>query len=596
MAMTLLNNSAANLTLGQLNRNITKVGKQLAKVSSGQKIVYAGDDSASFGISETMRAKIRALEQDIQNVQNGSSMLKVALGGIDNIVEELRSLRELAINSANDSNSDEDRQILQNDFDKKRDTIDDIASWTNYNTKTLLDGTYSRSHYKETVTVEYGEPETRTIEAGTKIVRVVLEDGRTVMETQTVNAVEGIASRFDPINASVTFADGSMAVPTKTTTLYSSRPKDMKKGYTSGYIQPNYNFNKMYSTHSAPPMAVKIDFTGMKSSNGYIFQNGVATGSRISELHDQGFSILCGDCSQYVNIKFSTETTETTCTFSGSGDNPVTASLGRDIEYVIGIQGLTEGTTSHKDFVNFMTDSLYNCMDRRRNPYDLSSSSNDRTNGRLTDNKDNFAIAQAHNLQLARDDKGNCYFTKVHNNSLAILDEGVVSNKSVPVTYPPITEDREVPYTIDIQVIPVYELSKYDWMEGKPLWIQHGTKANQHTNVFINDMHCEALDITCTDITTKEKATASLDWIDNAISYALDEATNVGAYLQRFEYTEANVTTEAENTQAADSTFRDADMAKEMTEYTKYNVLSQAAQSMLAQANQNMSGVLSLLQ
>ena len=62
------------------------------------------------------------------------------------------------------------------------------------------------------------------------------------------------------------------------------------------------------------------------------------------------------------------------------------------------------------------------------------------------------------------------------------------------------------------------------------------------------------------------------------------------------EYTEANVTSESENVQAAESTMRDADMAKEMTEYTKNNVLSQAAQSMLAQANQNLSGVLSLLQ
>ena len=70
----------------------------------------------------------------------------------------------------------------------------------------------------------------------------------------------------------------------------------------------------------------------------------------------------------------------------------------------------------------------------------------------------------------------------------------------------------------------------------------------------------------------------------------------MGAYLQRLEYTEANVTTQDENVQSAESTIRDADMAKEMTEYTKQNVLSQAAQSMLAQANQNMSSVLGLLQ
>ena len=84
--------------------------------------------------------------------------------------------------------------------------------------------------------------------------------------------------------------------------------------------------------------------------------------------------------------------------------------------------------------------------------------------------------------------------------------------------------------------------------------------------------------------------------IDAAIDYALNESTNLGAYLQRLEHTEANVTIQEENTQGAESTIRDADMAKEMTNYTKNNVLTQAAQSMLAQANQSASGVLSLLQ
>ena len=144
MAMTLLNNTAAMMTLGELNKNITKVGKSLAKVSTGQRITGASEDSASFAISEKMREQIRSLEQDIQNVQNGSAMLKTAHGGIQNIVDELRSLKELAINAANDSNTDEDRAIIQRDFDKKRDTIDDIATWTNYNTKPLLDGTFSR--------------------------------------------------------------------------------------------------------------------------------------------------------------------------------------------------------------------------------------------------------------------------------------------------------------------------------------------------------------------------------------------------------------------------------------------------------------------
>ena len=104
------------------------------------------------------------------------------------------------------------------------------------------------------------------------------------------------------------------------------------------------------------------------------------------------------------------------------------------------------------------------------------------------------------------------------------------------------------------------------------------------------------MEIDQVDVQTRMSASGSIDIIDSAIEYALNEATYLGAYLQRLDYTESNLTIQDENIQGAESTIRDADMAKEMTEYTKQNVLTQAAQSMLAQANQNMSGVLSLLQ
>ena len=84
--------------------------------------------------------------------------------------------------------------------------------------------------------------------------------------------------------------------------------------------------------------------------------------------------------------------------------------------------------------------------------------------------------------------------------------------------------------------------------------------------------------------------------LDRAIQYLTDANTLVGAQTSRLEMTHDNIITQQESTTASESTIRDADMAKEMTEYTKTNVLTQAAQSMLAQANQNSSSVLSLLQ
>ena len=132
--------------------------------------------------------------------------------------------------------------------------------------------------------------------------------------------------------------------------------------------------------------------------------------------------------------------------------------------------------------------------------------------------------------------------------------------------------------------------------DSTPLKIHHGTEANQAINFYINDMHTKSLGIDGAKVTTRQNATSAISQIDSAINYALNEAIHCGAGLQRLEYTNANVTTMNENIQAAESKMRDTDMAKTFTAYTKHNVLTQAAQSMLAQANQSSSAVLNLLQ
>lgn len=131
--------------------------------------------------------------------------------------------------------------------------------------------------------------------------------------------------------------------------------------------------------------------------------------------------------------------------------------------------------------------------------------------------------------------------------------------------------------------------------------LQIGTKANMTINVGLTDMRSQALGLKGSDGSTlnignRENANAAINVLDNALAKVLDQATTIGSVQSRLEYTSSNLTTSAENVTASESTIRDADMAKEMTEYTKNNVLLQAAQSMLSQANQNSSAVLSLLQ
>lgn len=130
--------------------------------------------------------------------------------------------------------------------------------------------------------------------------------------------------------------------------------------------------------------------------------------------------------------------------------------------------------------------------------------------------------------------------------------------------------------------------------------LQVGTKANQSIKVGLTDMRSQALGLKGSDgtklnISTQVKANAAINVLDNAVQKALDQQTTIGSVESRLDYTSSNLTTASQNVQSSESTIRDADMAKEMTEYTKNNVLLQAAQSMLSQANQNSSSVLSLL-
>ena len=112
------------MSLGELNKNISKLGEALAKVSSGMKINSAKDDSSAYSISEKMRVRIRALDQAVQNVQNGGSLLRTAEEGIQEQIELVRAIKQKVINAANDHNTDEDRKILQKEMNQFLDQIE----------------------------------------------------------------------------------------------------------------------------------------------------------------------------------------------------------------------------------------------------------------------------------------------------------------------------------------------------------------------------------------------------------------------------------------------------------------------------------------
>lgn len=139
--MIINHNIAALNTYRQLTTNNSAQSKSLEKLSSGYRINRAGDDAAGLAISEKMRGQIRGLDQASRNAQDGISLIQTAEGALNETHSILQRMRELAVQSASDTNTNDDRAEIQKEITQLLSEVDRIASDTEFNTKKLLDGT-----------------------------------------------------------------------------------------------------------------------------------------------------------------------------------------------------------------------------------------------------------------------------------------------------------------------------------------------------------------------------------------------------------------------------------------------------------------------
>ena len=436
MAMVVKNNLSAKNTLNQLDKNEKAKNKNLKNLSSGLKINSAGDDASGLSISERMEVQIRSLDQDNQNSQNGVSMLKTAEGAVSSTVDILRTLKEKAINAANDTNTDADRATMQKEFDQAIEQIDENAHQT-YNGQTLIDG--SKEHY------------------------VPSPGTRTSMTNESLSTSTTVTTRLTQL------ADGDG----------NSLEIDSTDTITVSYVMDG-------KTHVGAAQVGNL---------------------RLSQIFTQ--TGLSGDL--VVKSPINDEVGEDE--FGQTVKNPSGRAALTVRSQHKGVDGQIAGLT-----ITFQ--DKYGNAKRRANALFNNFSETIRAKDPSNDN------------------------------------------------------------AIDLQV---------------------GTKSNQTVRTGLTDMRSRALGLRSSDgttlsITSQAKANAAINVLDNALKKALDQQTDLGSVQSRLGYTSANIVTASENTTNAMSVIRDADMAQEMTNYTKNNVLSQAAQSMLAQANQSSSSVLSLLQ
>ncbi len=155
--MRINHNIAALNTHRQLNAGTNAATKNMEKLSSGLRINRAGDDAAGLAISEKMRAQIKGLDMAAKNAQDGISLIQTAEGALNETHAILQRMRELAVQASNDTNdSDTDRAAIQDEINQLAREITRISETTEFNGKTLLDGTFASASGGAALTFHIG--------------------------------------------------------------------------------------------------------------------------------------------------------------------------------------------------------------------------------------------------------------------------------------------------------------------------------------------------------------------------------------------------------------------------------------------------------
>ncbi|WP_027965382.1 flagellin [Halalkalibacillus halophilus] len=228
--MIINNNIPAMNTYRQMGQNQNDMQSSMEKLSSGLRINRAGDDAAGLAISEKMRAQINGLDQASRNAQDGISLIQTAEGALDESHSILQRMRELAVQSSNDTNVEVDRQELQKEMDQLSGELSRIADNTEFNTQNLLDGDFDATFHiganeGQNISISIDDMRADALSVGTAYTAdttdvddgtLVGEDGSTVVGTWQA----ADTSDADPANHTVAgYFDGGELVLASETTL-----------------------------------------------------------------------------------------------------------------------------------------------------------------------------------------------------------------------------------------------------------------------------------------------------------------------------------------------------------------------------------------
>lgn len=549
MGMVVQHNISAMTANNAMTRNVSGLSKSTEKLSTGYSINRAADNAAGLAISEKMRSQIRGLSQATNNANDAISLIQTAEGGLQETEDILQRMRELSVQSANGTYTDEDREQIQYEVDALKDEIDRIAESTEFNEMKLLDGSLDGV---TTGSTDYGPRygvylSANTANGGTLSNNVSLEGstitssvaGVTVDLQDTASGLGGENAEWsdDGMTLTLNLVVGSTYTQSQIDDLIknATQAKDATQTATPAEVSFNlkngvfsFTDTETYTTQTGKRAdSEEVDVTSLLMTGGSAQNDKYADSIRFVSNNygedNREIHILS-------NVAAGKEWVETnTANNEGTGikDGEFTLHLATGVEY------------SESDIEKLLAKAGLD--------YDVTLSDQ-----AIDPDGDKVLFIQTKEAQ-------------VDISMSAVAGTGLGSDKTVG--------------------------------SGEGLTFQIGANGveDQRLTVNIADMSSTAIGVKGCDVSTQDGANAAINSIDDAIKTVSTQRAKLGAVQNRLEHTVNSLSTAEENLQSAESQIRDTDMASEMINYTKSNILQQASQSMLAQANQQPQGVLQLL-
>lgn len=532
-----------------LNINTNASARSTEKLSSGYRVNRAADDAAGLAISEKMRKQIRGLTQASRNAEDGISSVQTAEGALAEVQDMLQRMNELCVQAANGTNSVTDRQYIQDEIDQLVTEMDRIAETTKFNETYLLKG----------------------------------DDTQPENLVHTHNYIKG-----DEIDQT-----GQSRV---TNTL------------GKGCLKVNYNgTDNIYAVNasSIKSSGVTSPMTADVMTKGSDFTKYLDKGSQVGKSSSIANAVFDKNYAIFKNTTLNNESLTTTSigVFSPTKDAYIYDTDTKNIIHVKKNEDLSKYVDHIKDD---NTKTKYTMKERYRLLYDVNPAETtitgtlgEPTPATSLSNKDLIGSVAENQLYDAKGKVVAGMGLYKFFNENGDYEGGLFADKDA--TMKVVEKPSTATYYINSYVMNLSEKVK------APLTFNvHAGSDSDLTNrisATIDTMTAAGLGINKLKSTsigivdpTGDNAREAIDVVGEALKIVSTQRSILGAVQNRLEHTIANLDNVVENTTSAESAIRDTDMAEEMVKFSNNQVLMQAGQSILAQANQANQGVLSLLQ